>query len=124
MEKNKSILIFLILIGICLVIYSMHLFVSRTELDQPIRSVLVKQDNEYLVRFDLTNTETEDMIYTLSVIVDGKRYNENILLKPGKILTYKHHIYMPLKDNRVTVSVYQGNKTIPVSENIYTLGAV
>lgn len=122
MEKNKQIFIFLILVGIVLVFYSGHLLLSRAELDKPMSSMIIKQGDAYLVRFDITNTDPEDINYTLSVLVDGERYNEKILLRSGKIFTYDHHIYPPLQDNRVHVSIYRENEPVPVSENIYTIG--
>ncbi len=121
MEKNKQIFIFLLLVGIVLAFYSGHLLLSKAELDKPMRSVLIKQEDEYLVRFELTNTAPVNINYTLSVLADGKRYNENILLRSGKKFIYDHHIHPPLKYEIVQVLIYREKDPVPVSENTYTI---
>jgi hypothetical protein len=88
-------------------------------MSQPQRSVLFKQGEEYIVIFDITNIDPENSNYTISVIVDDKRYDENIFLGAGRIFTYKHHIYPPLQDKRVNVTVYKEN--VPVSANTYII---
>lgn len=107
-----------------LIFYSVHLFSLRADLNQPMHSVFVKQGNEYIMSLDITNTETVNRNFTISVLVDGKKYNENISLGAGRIFTYEHHIYPPLQDNRINVAVYKENEPAPVSENTYTIGVV
>jgi hypothetical protein len=89
-----------------------------------MKSVFVKQGNSYIMSLDITNTEPIDRNFTINVLVDGKKYNENILLGAGRIYTYEHHIYLPLQDNRINVAVYKENEPAPVSENTYTIGVV
>lgn len=119
MQKNKLIYISLLLLCAALLIYAGHLLSSRADMSQPQRSVLFKQGEEYIVIFDITNSDPENSNYTISVIVDGKRYNETIFLGAGRIFTYKHHIYPPLQDKRVNVTIYKEN--VPVSANTYII---
>ena len=124
MERNKLIYISLLLVCIALIFYAVHLFSLRADLDQPMHSVFVKQGNAYVMSLDITNTESVNRNFTISVLVDGKKYNENILLGAGRIFTYEHYIYPPLQDNRINVAVYKENEPAPVSENTYTIGVV
>jgi hypothetical protein len=87
-----------------------------------MRSVLIKQGGEYIIRFDIINTEQENRNYTIRVFVNGKRYDENIFLGIGRSFTYQHHIYAPLQDKKVNVSIYRENEPMPISENIYAVG--
>ena len=86
-----------------------------------MRSMFFRQDNEYVVILDITNSEPETRNYTISVLVDGKRYDENISLSAGRLFTYKHHVYPPLQDKRVNVTVYGENETVVVSKNTYVM---
>ena len=121
MERNKLIYFLLLLVCIALILYAAHLFLSRAELSQPMRSMFFRQDNEYVVILDITNSEPETRNYTISVLVDGKRYDENISLSAGRLFTYKHHVYPPLQDKRVNVTVYGENETVVVSKNTYVM---
>jgi len=122
MEKNKSIYIFLLLVCIALVFYAGHLISSRADMNQPMRSVFVKQGNEYIMKLDIINTEQENRNYIINVLVDGKKYVEYISLGSGRQFTYQHHIYPPLQDKKVNVLIYKENEPAPISENIYTIG--
>ena len=122
MEKNKSIYIFLLLVCIALVLYAGYLISSRADMNQPMRSVFVKQDNEYIMNLDISNTEVENRNYSINVIVDGRKYLEYISLGSGRQFTYQHHIYLPLIENKVNVLIYKENEPDPISENIYTIG--
>lgn len=99
--------------------YAVYLLSSRANLSQPEGSVLVRQGGEHLVKLDLFNSELTGRNYTISVVVDGRRYDENIFLGAGRAFTYKHHIYAPVQDRRVNVSVYKENEL--VSENTYII---
>jgi hypothetical protein len=122
MEKNKSIYIFLLLVCVALVFYTGFLISSRADMNQPMRSIFVKQGNEYIMKLDISNTEVENRNYSINVIVDGKKYLEYISLGSGKQFTYQHHIYLPLADKKVNVLIYKENEPEPISENIYTIG--
>jgi len=119
MEKNKSIYIFLLLVCIALVFYA-GFYLIESGYEPAYAFCLVKQDNEYIMNLDISNTEVENRNYSINVIVDGKKYLEYISLGSGRQFTYQHHIYLPLIEKKVNVLIYKENEPDPISE-IYIL---
>jgi len=121
MEKAKLLYISLLLTGLALVSYSARLLVSRAELKQPQRSMLVKEGDDRYLRVDLFNQERSTINYTISVFIEGERYNESILLRPGRSFTYIRYLYPPIEGGVVKVQVYRGTKPAPESEAVYVI---
>jgi len=119
MDKKKLIFITLLFICASLLGYSGYLLKSNADLDQSQRSGLIRQGDEYILWLDITNNALIDSNYTICMLIDEKRYNESIFLGAGRIFTYEHHIYPPLENNWVNVSVYKEDEADPISKNTY-----
>ncbi len=121
MGKNKLIYFFLLLLCMFLILYSGHLFVSRASLNQSVNSVLIRQEDEFIIVLDIINNEPSAQNYTISVMVDRMPYEIPVSVGAGGTFTYIRHIYPPLKDKMVNISVYRENDPVPVGENTYII---
>ncbi len=123
MGKNKLIYFYFFLLFLCvlLILYSGHLFISRASLNQSVKSVLVRQGGEFTVVLDINNNEPSARNYTISVLAGRMRREEHVYVGTGRTFTYMHHIYPPLEDKRVNVSVYREDEPVPVSKYTYVI---
>lgn len=118
-EKHRLAYIILLVISGILILTAVYLYSSQADLDQSQKLALITLHDRYIIKFDLLNNDNVEYNYRISVTVDGKKYDEDILIRPEGVYTYRHQIYPPLKDKMINISIFRENE--PVSENTYLL---
>jgi len=86
------------------------------------RAQLLETEDQWIIQFDIINHEGEDKNYTITVLVDGKQYNESVLIPDGRMFTYIHHVYPDrITDGDVRFTVYKEGEATPLEEATYHL---
>jgi len=96
--------------------------VTGSEYSTVQRVQLLEAENKWIIQFDLINHEGRDQNYTITVVVDGKQYNESVLIQDRRMFTYIHHFYRDrLTNNEVKFAVYKEGEATPLEEVTYYL---
>lgn len=111
--------IVLLVISGTLILSGSYLFLSRDNPDQAQKLAIIKQQDRHFIKFGLTNNEPVGYYYRISVTVDGNQYDEDVLIGPDGVYTYRHTVHPPIKDKMINISVFKENEL--VSENTYLL---
>ena len=111
----------LVLAGVFVAI--IYFIPSGKSYTESTRARIIVGENEWILQYDIVNGQAKDIRYTISVSVDGAVYTDSTVVRPGKTYTYIHHIYPEqLKEGKVTLTLYEGDKTEPVEQVTYHLG--
>ena len=82
----------------------------------------LEAEDELIIQFSLFNHEGRDQSYTVTIKVDDKLYQENILVRDGRMFTYIHHIYPDkVTDGSVSFAIYKEGNPTPLEEGTYHL---
>ncbi|MFC2058738.1 hypothetical protein ACFLTS_03725 [Chloroflexota bacterium] len=82
-----------------------------------LRAQVLATDDEWIVEIDMVNDGGVDLEYTIEVLVDGKTYNEDILLRDGRQYTYIHHIRPDsVGAGNAVFTIYEADEPNPVKE--------
>jgi len=83
---------------------------------------LLEREDQWIIELRIFNREGIDQNYTITVVADGKQYNESVLILDGRMFTYIHHFYRDrLTNNEVKFTVYKEGKATPIEEITYYL---
>lgn len=98
-------------------------FLPREENYNETRSgQIIEGENEWILQYNITNSESKDIKYTITVNVDGKVYEDSTTIKQGKTYTYIHHIYpQELTEGKVTFILYKEGSKEPVEQTTYLI---
>jgi len=86
------------------------------------RAQLLQTEDEWIIQFDLINHEGKEQNYTITALVDGKQYTEDVTILEGRIFTYIHRISHDTAGNGdVTFAIYKQGETGPFKQVTYYL---
>lgn len=114
-------LVSLVILG-ALIISIIYVSLQRSEvkLSEVQRSLLVETEDESIIDFQLVNKEGKDMYYTLSISANGEPYTSTFLVKDGRVLGFRYHIYPEmLTEGQVTFAVYREGESVPIEKTTY-----
>lgn len=84
------------------------------------RAQIIEGENEWILQYDIVNSQERDIEYTILVTVDDAVYTDSTVVKPRNTYTYIHHIDpQQLEEGKVTVALYEEGKTKPIEEVTY-----
>jgi uncharacterized membrane protein len=123
MEKIKIVYVLsLVILAILLVLAFFHPMVREMEYSEVQRAQLLEKGTERIIQFDIVNHEHKNMNYSIIVIVDEKKYTEDVLIRKGGRFTYIHHIYPErITKREVSFVVYKEGESTPIEEVTYYL---
>ena len=92
------------------------------EYSETQRAQLLQTEDEWIIQFDLINHEGKEQKYTITALVDGKQYTEDVSLLDSRIFTYIHRIHRDTARNgNVTFTIYKNGETDPFKQVTYYL---
>lgn len=111
----------LVILGALIIsIIYMSLQRSEVKLSEVQRSLLVEAENESVIDFQLVNKEGKDTYYTLSISANGEPYTSTFLVKDGRVLGFRYHIYPEMSTGgQVTFAVYREGESVPIEKTTY-----
>lgn len=84
------------------------------------RAQLLEKEDQWIIELDIINQEGKDTNYAIEVLVDGKQYNESVLIKDEMAFTYIHHFYPDsLTEGEVSFAVYKEGESAPIEQATY-----
>jgi hypothetical protein len=87
-----------------------------------VTASLLEKGSESIIELHLFNLEGQDTNYTINVLVDDELCTESILIAPGGLFKYIHHIHSDKLDRReVNVAVYKESELEPIKVVTYVL---
>ena len=99
---------------------TMYFIPAKVGYTESRRSGIIAAENEWILQYDIINTEPEDTSYTIFVKIDNAIYKDSTTVKAGKAYTYIQHIYpQQLEQGKVSLSLYKEGKVEPVEHAIY-----
>lgn len=112
----------LVILGVLIAFTVFRPMATGSAYSEVQRVQLLEAENQWIIQFNLINHEGRDQNYTITVVVDGKQYNESVLIHDGRIFTYIHHFYRDrLTNNEVKFTVYKEGEATPLEEVTYYL---
>ena len=115
----------LLLLGVLLVFTVFRPMVSGGEYSEVKRKSLLRNENGWVIQYDLINQESKEQNYTIYFSVDGgKPYQEDVLLRDGKIFTFIGRISpheLNGEEGEVNVTIYKEGETAPFEDAVYYL---
>lgn len=82
----------------------------------------LETEDELIIQLRLFNHEGRDQNYTITIKVDDKLYQENILVRDGRMFTYIHHIYPDnVTGGNIRFAIYKEGNPTPIEEGTYYL---
>ena len=123
MPRLKIVYILSLVILIVLIVFTVFKpMVTGGEYSEVQGAQLLETEDEWIIQFNIMNHEGREQNYTITVMADGKQYDESVLIQDGRIFTYIHHFYRDsLTDNRVSFAVYKEGEATPFEEETYHL---
>ena len=123
MSRLKIIyIVSLVILGVLIAFTVFRPMAVGREYSEVQRAQLLEAENEYIVEFDIINHEGEDKNYTINVLIDGKQYNESVLIPNGRMFTYIHHIHPnSLTEGDVRIAIYKEGEATPFEKATYYL---
>lgn len=123
MSRPKNVFILsLVLLGLLITFTVFRPMVTGGEYSEVQRTQLLEREDQSIVELRIFNKEGKDQNYTITVIADGKQYNESVLIPDGRVFTYIHHFYPDtITDGEVTFAVYKEGEVTPLEEVTYYL---
>jgi hypothetical protein len=95
---------------------------SRQSYTESKRVQIIEGESEWILQYDIINSEQRDIKYTILVTVDDAAYRDSAVVKPGKTYTYIRHIYPhELREGKVTFAVYEEGKAKPIEQVTFYL---
>ena len=86
------------------------------------REHLLQVGDQWIIKFNIINHEGKDVSYIIKVLVDGKLYNQPVLIKDGGVFTAIHHIYPDrLTEGDISFAIYKEGEATPFEEVTYYL---
>jgi len=112
----------LVILGVLIAFTVFRPMVTGEEYSEVQRAQLLEAEDQSIVELHIINHEGKDQNYTITVEVDGKQYNESVLIPDGRIFTYIHHIYPDrVSDGDVSFAIYKEGEATPFEEVTYYL---
>jgi len=112
----------LVILGVLIAGAVSRPMVISGEYSEMQREHLIKVGDQWIIKFDIINHEGKDTSYTIKVVVDGKQYNQPVLIKSGGTFTAIHHIYPDkLTNGEVSFAVYKEGEETPIEQATYYL---
>jgi len=112
----------LVILGVLIALAVFRPMAVGEEYSTVQRAQLLEREDEWIIEFDIINHEGKDVSYIIKVLVDGKLYNQPVLIKDGGVFTAIHHIYPDrLTNNEVKFAVYKEGEATPIEEATYYL---
>lgn len=112
----------LMVLGVLVVFTVFHPMATGGEYSEVQREQLLQAEDEWIIQFNIINHEGKDTNYTINVLVDGKRYNEEVRIPDGRIFTYIHHIPSDrVTDGEVSFVIYKEGESSPFEQVTYHL---
>ncbi len=119
--KIAYILSLLVLVGLVAVTVFKPM-VAGEEYSEVAQTQLLKTEDEWILQFDLINNEGRDQEYVINVEVDGKQYNERVLIPDGSVFSYIRHFYQDgITDKSVRFAFYRKGEATSFKEVTYYL---
>ena len=82
----------------------------------------VETEIEYIIEFNVTNTDEEDGIYIFEWSTGGYTYTEEALIKSGHRFTSIRHFQKDkVKDDKVHLAIYKKGSSLPFEESTFYL---
>ena len=120
MSKLTVVFVLSLLILAGVFVSTMYFIPARVSYTESRRSGIIAADNEWILQYDIINTEPEDINYTISVAIDNAIYKDSTTVRAGKAYTYIQHIYpQQLEQGRVSLSLYREGKVEPTEHATY-----
>ena len=112
----------LVALGVLLMFTLLRPMVTGEEYSETLREHLLQAEDEWIIEFDIINHEGKEQNYTVSVWVDGKSFNQTVLIPDGKMFTYIHHVSKDqLNKGEVSFSIYREGENTPFKQATYHL---
>ena len=112
----------LVILGVVIAFTIFRPMVSGGEFSEVQREQLLQVGDQWIIKFNIINCEGKDMSYTTKVLVDGKLYNQPVLIKDGGVFTAVHHIHPDrLTKGDVSFAVYKEGEETPIEQATYYL---
>jgi len=112
----------LVVLGVLIAFTVFRPMAVGKEYSEVQRAQLLETEDQWIIEFDIINHEGRGQNYTITVLVDGKQYNESVLIPDGRIFTYIHHIYPDrITDGDVRFAVYKEGEATPIEEETFYL---
>ncbi len=112
----------LVMLGILLVFTVFRPMATGGEYTEVQLGGLLQAEDEWVIQFNIINHEESDQKYTITVVVDGKPYREDVLIQDGRKFTYMHHIRRDTETEKIAnLVIYKEGEETPLEQVTYYL---
>jgi hypothetical protein len=112
----------ILLLAILTIMTVFRPMVRGAEYTEVRRDSLLRTGNEWIIQFDIINHEGNEKRYSIKAIVNGREYDEEILVPDERIFTYIYHIRQEdITDENVEFAIYREDENVPVKQVSYHL---
>jgi len=115
----------LLILGLFVIFAIFNPMVAGEKYTEIQRESLLKTDDGWATQINLINNEGKDQNYTIHASVnDGKKYEEDILVKDGRTYTFVYRVSskdLTSVEDKVKLVVYKEGESSPVEETTYYL---
>jgi len=86
------------------------------------REQLLETGDQYIIQFDIINHEGKAQNYTITVVVDGKPYSQEILICDDRKFSYIQHVYHDrITEGIVCFTICKDGEETPFEKATYYL---
>ena len=112
----------LVILGVLIAVTVFRPVAVGGEYSEVQRAQLLEREDQWIIQFDIINHEGKDTNYTITVMIDGKQYNESVLIPAGRTFIYIAHISPDTaSDDIVRFAIYKEGEATPLEEATYYL---
>ena len=115
-------IISLVILGVLVAITVFRPMGGGEEYSTVGREALLQAEDEWIIQFDIINHEGYDQIYTITAVIDGEPYHEDVSIEDDKMFTYIHHIRRDMVTEGVaSFTIFKQGEEVPFEEVTYYL---
>jgi len=112
----------LVILGVLIAVTVFQPVVTGGKYSEVQRAQLLEIEDQWIIKFNIINQEGRDTNYTIRAVVDGRLYNQPVLIKDGGVFIAVHHIYRDrLTEGKVGFAVYKEGEETPFEQVTYHL---
>ncbi len=121
MSKYRVVyIVSLLLLGMLIVFTIFRPMAVGEKYSEVQREHLLQTEDKWIIEFDIINREGRDQNYTITAVLDGKAYYEDVLIREGRMFTYIRHIYPDqLTERKVSFTIYKEGEETPFEQITY-----
>ena len=116
-----ALIVSLVILGVLLVFTVFRPMTSGEKYSEVSRESTIQTEDEWIIQFDLINSEGKDTNYIINWSSGGESYTEKALVGDGRIYRHIYHVYpeMVRETGKVNLTIYKEGEATPFEQATY-----